>query len=82
MSTPLEGIIRPFADKGVTPTPFTKPGAQPNELIRIAIGFQGSLKTVGYSFSCTMTSKMGQTHKEKSPQASASLQRRLAEAAQ
>lgn len=81
MSTPLEGIIRPFTDDGVTPTRFTKPGAQPNELVRLALGFQGSLKTIGYSFSCTMSTKMGQTHKEKPPQASAALQRRLGEAA-
>lgn len=69
MSTPLEGIVRPFSDRNVFPTPFTKPGAQGSELVRVAIGFQGSIKTMGYSFSATMSSKMGQVHREK-PQTS------------
>lgn len=81
MSTPLEGIIRPFQDHDVFPTPFTKPGEQGSQMVRVAIGFQGAIKTMGMSFSVTSTSKMGQTHKEKAPVNSASLQRRLGEAA-
>lgn len=81
MSTPLEGIVRPFQDHDVFPTPFTKPGEQGSQLVRVAIGYQGSIKTMGYSFSVTATSKMGQAHKEKPPANSAALQRRLSEAA-
>lgn len=81
MSVPLEGIVRPFAERDVFPTPFTKPGEQGSQLVRVAIGFQGSLKTMGFSFSASNSSKMGQAHREKPPANSASLQRRLGEAA-
>lgn len=81
MSTPLEGIVRPFADHDVFPAAFTKPGESGAQMVRVAIGFQGSVKTMGFSFSSTATSKMGQAHKEKPPDNSASLQRRLSEAA-
>lgn len=77
----IEGIVRPFSDPGVTPTRFTKPGASPAQKVRLAIGFQGSLKTVGVSFSCTVSTKMGQAHREKHPQSSEALQKTLAEAA-
>jgi hypothetical protein len=79
MSTQLEGIVRPFGQPNVFPTPFNKPSEQGAQLVRFAIGFQGSIKSMGYSFSCTMTSKMGQAHKENSPNNSQSLQRRLGE---
>ena len=81
MSIALEGIVRPFQDHDVFPTPFTKQGEQGSQMVRVAIGFQGSVKTMGFSFSATATSKMGQAHKEKSPDNSAALQRRLAAAA-
>lgn len=81
MSTPLEGIVRPFGDRNVFPTPFTKPGQQGSEFVRVAIGFQGSLKTIGYSLSVTQSTKMGQTHHEKPPNNSESLQKRLGEVA-
>lgn len=68
MSTPIEGIVRPFADHNVFPTPFTKPGGSSSEqMVRVAIGFQGQIKTMGYSFSATMSSKMGQAHRETTP---------------
>lgn len=81
MSAALEGIVRPFVGDNVFPTPFTKPGESGSQMVRVAIGFQGSLKTMGYSFSVTSTSKMGQAHKEKPPEQSVSLQKRLGEAA-
>lgn len=81
MSTPLEGIVRPFVGDNVFPTPYTKPGESGAQMVRIAIGFQGSLKTMGYSLSVTSSSKMGQAHKEKPPDNSAALQRQLAAAA-
>lgn len=81
MSTPLEGIVRPYTEHDVFPVPFTKPGESGAQMVRISIGFQGSLKTMGMSFSVTSTSKMGQAHKEKPPTNSAALQRRLTQAA-
>lgn len=81
MSVPVESIVRPFSEHNVFPRPFTKPGAQGSEMVRVAIGFQGTLKTMGYSFSATMTSKLGQIHREKSPDNSKSLKTALAEAA-
>lgn len=72
MSTPMEGIVRPFSDHNVFPAPFSKPGGGGgNQLVRVAIGFQGQIKTMGISFSATMTSKMGQAHKEKTPKSDA-----------
>lgn len=77
----LEQIVRPFADRNVTPTRFTKPGAQASEMVRVAIGFQGTLKTISYSLSATLTLKMGQKHKEKAPAHSQALQSALRKAA-
>lgn len=78
----IESIVRPFANRTITPQPFTKPGEQGSQMVRVAVGFQGAIKTMGYSFSMTYTSKMGQAHKEKSPKNSASLQNKLAKAAE
>ncbi len=81
MSTPLESIVRPFADPNVFPVRFTKPGTHGTELVRVAIGFQGSVKTMGYSFSASLSTKMGQTHRESAPTNSHSLQIRMSQAA-
>lgn len=81
MSTPLEGIVRPFADRNVFPTPFTKPGTQGSQLVRVAIGFQGSIKTMGYSFSGTISSKMGQVHREQSQTGSEAITKAQSDAA-
>lgn len=68
----MEGIVRPFTDHNVFPTPFTKPGGSSSEtMVRVAIGFQGQIKTMGISFSATMSSKMGQAHKETAPKSQA-----------
>ena len=79
--TNLEGIVRPFQNPDVFPAPFNKQGEQGAQMVRVAIGFQGAVKTMGFSFSYTASSKMGQAHKEKPPENSAALQRRLSEAA-
>lgn len=72
MSTPMEGIVRPFADHNVFPTPFAKPGGSSSEaMVRVAIGFQGQIKTMGISFSASMSSKMGQAHRETKPKSEA-----------
>jgi hypothetical protein len=77
----MEGIVRPFTEHPVTPTPFTKPGAGSNEAVRLAIGFKGAIKTLSYSFSCTVTTKMGQVHKEKPATNSAAVRNELSKAA-
>lgn len=77
----MESIVRPFQTGGVTPQAFTKPGAQQNQMVRIAIGYSGSIKTVSTSFSATITSKMGQAHNEKPPTSSQALQDKMSTAA-
>lgn len=66
MSVPMEGIIRPFVSRNVTPQQFTRPGAAAVPMVRIKIGFQGKIKTVSTNFSASITQKMGQVHREKS----------------
>jgi hypothetical protein len=63
----LEHIIRPFTDQNVSPTPFVKPGEASHPMIRIPIGFKGTIKTMSYSMSFTCTSSMFQRHTEKKP---------------
>lgn len=81
MSVPIEGIVRPFQDQAVTPSPFTKPGQGSTPMIRLQIGYVGSVKTLGWSMSATTTFKMGQAHHESPPSSSASLQQQLQQAA-
>jgi len=81
MSVPLEGIIRPFADRDVTPSKFTKPGQGSTPMVRLQIGYVGQVKTLGWSMSATTTTKMGQAHHESPPTSSASLQKQLVDAA-
>lgn len=67
MSTPLEGIIRPFQDRDVSPSPFTKPGQGSHPMVRVQIGYTGTVKTYSFHVSATVTTKMGQIHKEGAP---------------
>lgn len=63
MSARLESIVRPFGDPNVFPTPFTKPGGSGGSgVVRLAIGLQGGIKSMGYSFSASASYKMGVTH--------------------
>lgn len=81
MSVPLEGVIGPFLPQDVTPTRFTKPGQGSVPVVRIQVGYTGSVKSLGFSVSATVTSKMGQAHHEKAPSSSEALQTQLAQAA-
>lgn len=81
MTIPLEGIIGPFLPQDVTPQRFTKPGQGSTPMVRIAVGYVGTVKTLGFSMSATTTSKMGQAHIEQAPTNSESLQTQLAKAA-
>jgi hypothetical protein len=81
MSTPLEGIIRPFSDQSVEPSGYTKPGQGSAPMVRLQIGFVGEVKALGWSMSATTTFKMGQAHHEVPPNQSAALQTALQQAA-
>lgn len=81
MSVPLEGIIRPYQDADITPTPFTRPGQGSTPMVRLQIGYVGSIKTLGWSMSGTTTTKMGQAHHENPPTTSPALQAQLISAA-
>jgi hypothetical protein len=82
MATPLEGVVRPFADADVTPTKFTRPGAASVPMVHVKVGFTGSVKTASWSVSTTITTKMGQKHVEKAPTWSDSLKQTLNQIAQ
>jgi hypothetical protein len=73
MSTPLEGIIRPFQSEDVTPQKFTRPGQGSVPMVRLQIGYTGQVKTLGWSMSSTESFKLGQRHKESAPTASQAL---------
>lgn len=71
MSTALEGIVRPFTDRDVTPTRYTEPGSGSVPPVRLQIGFRGQIKTLSWSISASVTFKMGQAHYEKPPNSEA-----------
>jgi len=81
MSVALETIVRPNTSDSITPVGFTKPGATGAPMVRIAVGFVGQIKTLGWSMSATSTTKMGQAHHENPPSNSGALQKQLATAA-
>jgi hypothetical protein len=81
MSVGIESIVRPFADQNVTPTPFTKPGAGSTPMVRLAIGYTGTIKSVGFSISLTVTTRMSQVYSELQPFSQAT-QQAMIEAAQ
>jgi hypothetical protein len=81
MSVALETIVNPNVSQPITPIGFTKPGAVGAPMVRIAVGFTGQVKTLGWSMSATATTKMGQAHHENPPSNSESLQKQLAQAA-
>lgn len=81
MGTQLESVFGPFLPQDVTPQRFTKPGQGSVPMVRIAVGYVGSVKTLGVSVSITTTSKLGQAHHEKPPTNSESLQLQLTKAA-
>lgn len=61
----LEGIIRPFAEKSVSPVPVHQQGANAVAPIRLAIGLVGGTKTFSYSASSSLSSYMASVHTEK-----------------
>jgi hypothetical protein len=81
MSVALETIVNPNVSRQITPTGFTKPGATGAPMVRIAVGYVGQIKSLGWSMSATSTTKMGQAHHENPPSNSEALQKQLANAA-
>lgn len=65
----LEGIVRPFVGRDVTPTPFHTAGAVNVPPVLLSIGIIGGTKTFSFSGSMTLTSYMAAVHKESSSRA-------------
>lgn len=65
----LEGIIRPFAEKSVSPVPIHQQGANSVAPVRLAVGLVGGSKTFSYSGSSTLSSYMAAVHTEKTSRA-------------
>ena len=64
----LETVIRPFATQdGIAPQPFTKPGQKGAQLVHVQIGVKGGTKTFTTNGSASMSTAMGNKHKEKAP---------------
>lgn len=54
----MEGIIRPFIGKDVTPQSIHQPGGRSAPPVRLAIGIIGGTKTFSYSGSSSLSSYM------------------------
>jgi hypothetical protein len=76
----LETVVRPFAERDVTPTPFHPAGAAAVAPVRISVGLKGGTKTFAFSAASERSTRMGNKHKE-TPPASESLQNAIASAA-
>lgn len=64
----IETIIRPFAAQdGIAPKPFDKPGQKGAEFVHVQIGLRGGTKTFTTNGSASMSTSMGNRHKEKAP---------------
>lgn len=61
----LEGIIRPFVGRDVSPVAIKTPGARSAPPVRLALGLKGGTKTFSYSGNSTLSSYMAQVHTEK-----------------
>lgn len=61
----MEGIIRPFAEKDVTPLRIYQSGARSVAPVRLAIGAVGGTKTFSFSGSASMSSRMAAVHTER-----------------
>ena len=64
----IETIIRPFStQEGIAPQPFTKPSQKGAQFVHVQIGVKGGTKTFTTSGSASMSTAMGNKHKEKAP---------------
>lgn len=61
----LEGIIRPFVGRDVTPRAVVQPGGRSAPPVRLAVGIVGGNKTFSYSGSSSLSSYMMAVHQEK-----------------
>lgn len=61
----LEGVVRPYVGKDVTPVKIVQPNAGPSAPVRVVIGLYGGTKTFAYSGSSSLSSYMANVHTEK-----------------
>lgn len=61
----LEGIIRPFVGRDVTPRTVIQPGGRSSPPVRLAVGIVGGTKTFSYSGSSSLSSYMMAVNTEK-----------------
>lgn len=61
----LEGIIRPFIGRDVSPVAIKTPGAVSAPPVRLTIGLKGGTKTFSYSGNSSLSSYMAAVHTEK-----------------
>jgi hypothetical protein len=62
----MEQVIRPFQDEGVGPEAYVPPGGESNVPAKVEVGMKGGTLTFPGDFSCTVSTKLGAVHKEKS----------------
>ena len=67
----LEQIIRPFTSPDIFPTPFHPAGGAAAPLVHVRVGFPGGTKTFSTSSSGSVSTRMGNIHKEAVPQSTA-----------
>lgn len=61
----MEGIIRPFTEKQVSPVPIYQNGARSTAPVRLSIGAVGGTKTFSFSGSSSLSSYMAAVHTER-----------------
>jgi|HubBroStandDraft_6_1064221.scaffolds.fasta_scaffold122870_2 hypothetical protein len=64
MAQGMEGIIRPFTDRSVSPTRFGLPGSASAPDVNLIITVQGVAKTVAFSYTQTLTQYIGNVSQE------------------
>lgn len=64
MAQGMEGIVRPFTDRNVSPSRFGLPGSAGAPDINLIITVQGIAKTVAFSYSQTLTQYIGTVNQE------------------
>lgn len=60
----LEGVIRPFVGRSVSPIPIHRAGAKNVPPVRFSIGEIGGTKTFSYSGNSSLSSYMAAVHTE------------------
>lgn len=64
MAQGLEGVVRPFTNRDVSPTRFGLPGSSSAPDINLIITVQGVARTVAFSYNQTLTQYIGTVNQE------------------